>query len=225
MKIKEIEENSRPREKLIAFGASNLSDIELLAIIIGSGMKNISVLDLANNILKNFELSALSELSYEKLVEIKGIKKSKACSILASFELVKRSYAFKARNTAFLSATEVFNYMKPILFNKNKEFLYILYVDTKARLLETYLVSEGDISSVSMPVRKIISRGLEIHCYGIFMVHNHPSGDINPSVSDIEATNDLFRATKLMRIILFDHVIIAKNKYYSFHEKNILGSY
>lgn len=223
MKIKELNCEARPREKLIKFGSHNLSNIDLLAILIGSGTKKQSVIELANDILNQYSLSEISELSFERLTSIKGIKTSKACTIMACFEFVRRSYNESETKKCFVSAEDVYLFLYPTICNKNIEYLYILYVDAKARLIQLYLACEGDIATVNVPIRKIISKALEINAYALFMVHNHPTGDVTPSYNDKKSTFEIISACQTVGIEFVDHIIIGKKKYYSFFESGNLN--
>ena len=222
MKIKDLNVDFRPREKLIKFGAVNLSDVELLAIIIGSGTKNVSAIDMGNQMLNEFGLNKLSQLSYDELIKIKGIKDSKACTILACFEIVRRSMMQNKERKTFEYASDIFEYLHPIIMNKPVEALYIMYVDSKAKLINLYLANEGDIASVSVPIRKIIKKGLELNAYGLFMIHNHPSGEVSPSSGDIKSTVLLQNACQSVEMVFIDHVIIGEKTYYSFMENKSL---
>lgn len=220
MKIKDLSINLRPREKLIKYGAQNLASEELIAIIIGSGIKGKSALELANEILQKYNLREFSELSYENLIKIKGISISKATSILAAFEIAKRSLSFEMEASVLNSASDVYSYIAPYLKNKFRECAYAIYLDTKASIIKKVLINDGEVSFVNISIRKIIKIALELEAYGLILVHNHPSGEIKPSKSDIITTKMLSSSTKLFDIAFIDHIIIGSNKYYSFLEND-----
>lgn len=220
MKIKDLSVELRPREKLIKYGTHNLANEELIAILIGSGIKGKSAIELANDIMKKYNLREFSELSYENLVKIKGINISKATSILAAFEIAKRSLSFEFEDLILSNASDVYRYISPYLKNKFSECAYAIYLDTKASIIKRVLINDGDIAFVNISIRKIIKNALELEAYGLILVHNHPSGEINPSESDINTTSMLAASAKLFDIAFIDHIIIGRNKYYSFLEND-----
>ncbi len=220
MKIKDLSIDLRPREKLIKYGTQNLANEELIAILISSGIKGKSAIELADDILKNYNLREFSELSYENLVKIKGISMSKACTILAAFEITKRSLCFESDVIILANALDVYKYIGPFLKNKFRECAYAIYLDTKASVIKKLLINDGDVAFVNISIRKIIKYALELEAYGLILVHNHPSGEINPSESDILTTRRLAASAKLFDIAFIDHIIIGSNKYYSFLENH-----
>lgn len=222
MKIKDIEINDRPRERLITYGQSSLSNSELLAIILKQGTKNISAKEVGNNLLNTLDnISDLENITLEKLTQIKGIGRAQALTILASIELGKR--IFKNINTAIkpklTNSIEIYNYMKYLLDNQKQEYFYCLYVNTKKELIERKLLFMGTVNRSTVHPREVFKNAYLTSASGIICVHNHPSGDITPSMNDISLTNALVELGNVSGIQVLDHVIVGKDKYYSFFDE------
>ena len=211
-----------PREKLIKYGSDSLSDSELLAIMIGSGSKEKSVFDLSNDLINEYGLKRLFSMSFNELSQIKGIKHAKATKLMACFEIAKRCITISNENIQFLSASIVYNYVKPNYLFLKTEMITVLYVDSKCRLISKLSVNNYEPAQAVLPVRKIIGDAINNSAYGLFLIHNHPSGDVNPSKGDIAATHVLYRTLSDIDIMLLDHVIVSDTKYYSFLENKLL---
>ena len=217
MSIKDIFEEERPREKLKLDGAQSLSDSELLAIIIRSGNKQMNALELSRSILtKTNGIRMLSTYSLEKLLEIDGIALAKASSILACFELSKRSYSKVPVNYIIETSLDTFTIMNSLLSNKKEEYLYALFLDTSCKLISKSLISVGSVNSTNFNKKSILKKALMANASGIILVHNHPSGNITPSKNDIELTENFKKSAAEVNLFLFDHIIIGAGKYYSF---------
>lgn len=220
MKILEMNKNIRPREKLLQYGPENLSNNELLSILLRSGNKNTSALDLSNEIITKLGgIKSLASVKIEELLEIPGIKLAKASTIIASFELAKRSYSQIENNVCIRSAEDLSLLMIPLLSNCTDERLYVVFVNIKLKVLKIEQISIGNEKSVIFDIKKILQLALKYRAYGVFVIHNHPSGSTTPSHADIENTNRLVEAAKLMDIEVLDHLIIANSEYYSFFDK------
>ena len=223
VKIKDMLPDDRPRERLIKYGAKSLSDSELLAIIIGSGNNKYSAKDLANIILKSIDgLSNLSKIKYEDLIKYSGIKKNKAALILALIEIhmrintkIRYIEGIKINNTSL-----VFDYYKDRLSNLNQERFYCLYLDNNKKVIKDKLLFQGTLNYSLVHPREVFKEAYLTSASAIICVHNHPSGNINPSKDDIEITNNLETIGNLHGIKILDHIIIGKDKYYSFLENN-----
>ena len=221
MSIKDIFEEERPREKLKLDGVESLSDSELLAIIIRSGNKKMNALELSRSILsKTNGIRMLSTYSLEKLLDIDGIALAKASSILACFELAKRSYSKVPVNYIIETSLDTFSIMNSILSNKKEEYLYALFLDTSCKLISKSLISVGSINSTNFNKKNILKKALMANSCGIILVHNHPSGNTAPSKNDIEITKDFSNSATQVNLFLFDHIIIGAGKYYSFLDNN-----
>ena len=218
--IKDINKEERPRERLIKFGVNNLSNEELLSIILKTGTKNYSVKTLANLVLKEIDsINSLKDITINKLISIKGIGKVKAIEILASLELGKRVYYLKDKKDIILNnSTKVFEYFKDILMYEKQENFIAVYLDSKSRLISYKLLFKGTLNASFVHPREIFKYAFLESAYSIIIIHNHPSGEVDPSSPDIELTNNLFNISKVIGIPLVDHVIIGKTKYYSFYE-------
>ena len=217
--IKDIPVSERPRERFIECGPDNLSNTELVSIILNSGVKNISVKELSNNILNSIDdISDLKNISLNNLKNIKGVGEVKAIKLLSAIELGKRVYQDKKIDKIKMnSADKVFNYMNQILKNKKQEYFYALYLDSKKNLIEVKLLFMGTINKSIVHPREIFKYAYLLSASSIICVHNHPSGDTNPSNEDIILTSSLVEIGKLQGINIVDHIIIG-NDYYSFFE-------
>lgn len=223
MKIKDIKIEMRPREKITLIGIEYLSDAELLSILIRCGNKDHSAIELGENLIQYFgHMSNIADASLQELEKIKGIKRAKASIILASFELAKRCYGYINSNEILSDSQKVYNLMKPLLCLEKKELFYVIYLDTKCRLIKKSLMNKGGIKNVNVNIREVIKEGIKINAYGIILVHNHPSGRTKPSKEDICVTMEIVQATKLVEIVVLDHIIIGENEFYSFSENHNL---
>lgn len=222
MKIKDISKESRPRERLIEKGVNALSNNELLAILLRTGSKNESAIEMANRILSRYNIKKISNLDYLDLIDIPGIKESKATLLLAAFELSKRAFSEKNKNLQFDEPKNIYNYMMPLVSMSEVEMLYAIYVDCKLKKLETILIAKGTSYNLNFDIKQIISIALKNKAYGVILVHNHPSGDINPSKNDILSTKEAKKALDLMCILFLDHLIITEKGYFSFNEMGYL---
>ena len=220
MIIKELNEEERPRERLLKYGASNLSNEELISIILKTGTKNTSVKILASKVLKELKnINSLKDITINKLINIKGIGKVKAIELIASLELGKRVfYLNDNKNTILNSSIKVFDYFKDILMYETQENFIAIYLDSKSRIISYKILFKGTLNTSCVHPREIFKYAYLESAYSIIIIHNHPSGEVDPSIPDIELTNNLFDIGKLMGIPIIDHIIIGKTKYYSFYE-------
>jgi DNA repair protein RadC len=218
--IKEINKEERPRERLIKYGVSKLSNEELLSIILKTGTKNYSVKTLASLVLKEIDnINSLKDITINKLTKIKGIGKVKAIELLASLELGKRVYYLKENKDIILNnSTKVYEYFKDILLYEKQENFIAIYLDSKSRLISYKKLFIGTLNTSCVHPREIFKYAFLESAYSIIVVHNHPSGEVDPSIPDIELTNNLFNIGRIIGIPILDHIIIGANKYYSFYE-------
>ena len=220
VKIKKIPINDRPRERLINFGASSLSNEELLSILLNSGTKNLSVKNLASIILsKTNNLRDLDKLSYHDLINIKGVGSAKASIILSFLELSKRinMEENKINNIKLNDPSKVFDYFK-YRINKDQEEFYCIYLDAKKKVISYKLLFVGTVNHSMVHPRDIFKEAYKLNAAFIICVHNHPSGDVHPSLDDINVTKRIFEIGNLMGIKLIDHIIVSEINYYSFLE-------
>ena len=223
--IKNWAAGDRPREKLLANGARQLSDSELLAILIGSGTRELSAVELARQILKACDgnLALLGKASVTDLMKIKGIGKAKAISIVAALEIGKRrNEAEIPERNNINSSRDVFQTVHPLLGDLIHEEFWVLYLNRANRIIEKNKISQGGISGTVTDIRIILKRGLELLASSLIICHNHPSGNLSPSEADIELTAKIKNAAAQMDIKLLDHLIVADNSYFSFTDEGIL---
>ena len=218
--IKDIIKSERPRERLLNAGASSLSNEELLSIILKTGTKNISVKDLSRTVLNEIhDITNLRDVTYNKLIKIKGIGSVKAIELLASLELGRRVYYTSLKDKVKLNnSLIIFNYFKNLFINETQENFYALYLNTKMELISYKLLFKGTINTSVVHPREIFRHAFLESAYSVIVIHNHPSNNTTPSNEDTELTNKLFEIGNIMSIPLLDHIIIGKDNYYSFYE-------
>lgn len=222
MKVKDLPLSERPRERLQQVGAENLSNEELLSIILKSGTKRKSVKELSIDILKEIgEIKNLRNITKETLQKIEGVGMVQALTILSVIELGKRVYLESSYDKKVIlnSSSNIFEYMKYQLWDKKQEYFYCLYVNSKKELLERKLLFMGTVNRSIVHPREVFKHAYLCSASGIICVHNHPSGDISPSKEDIRLTNSLVEIGKLNGIPIIDHIIIGNDNYYSFYEE------
>ena len=218
--IKDIPINERPRERLLLYGRDNLSNEDLLSIILKSGTKKYSVKVLSNILLKEIgDISKLKDISYNKLVKIEGIGKVKAIELLAALELGKRVYYLKPKESIKLNnSKKIYEYFKDIFINEKQENFYAIYLDAKSKLISYKLLFKGTINSSCVHPREVFKFAFIESAYSIIVIHNHPSGEVAPSEPDIEITNVLMQTGKMVAIPVIDHIVFGNNSYFSFYE-------
>jgi DNA repair protein RadC len=215
----------RPREKFLSLGFSALSDAELIAILLRSGTKSESAVDVARNLLSACDnnLNQLSEIQLNKLLKINGIGKVKAITLLVAFELGKRGRAAVVeKKRKIVTATDLLNLMQAKNAHLTTEEFWVIFVNQGSFLLSVENFGKGGLTSTSVDIRLILLKALELKATGIFLCHNHPSGDIKPSKHDLALTTQMKEASRLLSIQLLDHVVICKEKFYSFLENGLL---
>ena len=223
--IKKWNENDRPREKLIAKGKSALTDAELIAILIGSGNRNESAVELSKRILASVdnEINTLGKLSIKQLTSFKGIGEAKAISIVAALELGRRR---KESEQPLLprigSSNDVFELMRPLVGDLEQEEFWVLYLNNANKVIYKKQISIGSKTSTLVDVRIIFKFGLEHGAVSIILCHNHPSGNLKPSQSDINLTKKIKEAGVFMDIKLLDHLIVTEKNYFSFADEALL---
>ncbi len=223
--IKNWSEEDRPREKLLAKGKVNLTDSELLAILIGSGNRSESAVALCKRILAsvNHNLNALSKLSVAQLQEFKGIGQAKAISIVSALELGRRKREKEEPNPHKINSSKsVFNIMQPLLGNLQHEEFWVLYLNNSNTVIHKEQISKGGITSTVVDVRLVLKKALEINAVALVLCHNHPSGTLKISNSDKNITQKIKQASESLDIKLLDHIIITEQNYTSFADKELL---
>ena len=226
MKIKDIPLSERPRERLIEYGSSNLSNEELLAIILKHGTKNKSAKELGSDLLHSVtNISDFQSLTLEKLINIRGIGQAQALTLLSCIELGKRIFLKKNYDKKYVlnNASKIYEYMKYLLDNKKQEYFYCLYVNSRKELIERKLLFMGTVNYSSVHPREIFKHAYLNSASGIICVHNHPSGDITPSSADLYLTENIVKIGKISGIPVLDHVIIGDDKFYSMFNEGIIN--
>lgn len=224
MKIKDLPQTERPREKLLKYGKENLTDSELLAIILKTGSKGENVCTLSARLIK--ELTSLEQLkntSIQKLTSIKGIGPSKAIELLALTEISKRMY-YKKQGTTKEKCTNpetIYQNNKYLFDNMNQECFYCLYLNSKKELIERKLLFMGTLNKSVVHPREVFKEAYKTSASSIVCLHNHPSGNAYPSNEDIQLTKSLIEIGKINGIPVVDHLIITTEGYYSFYENKI----
>ncbi len=209
-----------PREKLVKLGVDKLTDEELLAIMLGTGIKGESVFELSKRLVDKYGLDRLFKMNYNELSKINGIKLSKATKLLASFEITRRIIAHTTKDEILKESKDLFNHVKGKYLYLDYEILTVIYVDNRLRIMDELEFSDKRYDYLSFPLKEIIKKALKINAFGIFLVHNHPAGNISPSRSDIESTEKLLNISNDLGIKLLDHIIISKNQYFSILDGN-----
>jgi DNA repair protein RadC len=222
MKLRDIPKPIRPREKLIAKGPQNLKDEELLAILLRTGREGKNVLDLARQILRKYSKKRLLNLKYEDLIKIKGINSAKACTILAAGELVKRALKVKDDTVPIINSVKDVIAQFSYLRNKSREHLAALYLNARNEMVHKKHLFVGTLNANLVHPREIFEQALSNNAASVILVHNHPSGDPEPSEADLEITKRIQEAGKIMGIDVLDHIIITKTKVFSFKEKKLI---
>lgn len=223
MKLKDVPQSERPREKLLKYGKENLTDSELLAILLKTGTKGENVCDLAIRVLKELEsLEGLKDISIEALTKIKGIGKAKALELLALSELSKRIYYKKGPNIKekYTTPDSIYEKNKYLFDNLKQEHFYCLYLNSKKELIERKLLFMGTLNKSVVHPREIFKEAYKLSASSIVCMHNHPSGNLTPSREDINLTNALINLGQINGIPVIDHLIITDEGYYSFYENN-----
>ena len=221
--IKDWALEDRPREKMIQRGVSALTNAELLAILLSSGTKDISALDLARTILKELDgLPHLARASVAELTQFRGVGKAKALLIVAAFELGRRKH-IRTRETVKVTSSEVVaEYLGPILSDLNQEVFYVLFLNRNNEIKAERMFFQGGVASTIIDPRIVFREAVHQLASGIILAHNHPSGNLVPSKADKESTEKLIAAGKLFDIHVLDHLILSNHGYYSFLDNDLM---
>jgi len=223
--IKHWAEDDRPREKLLLKGKSVLSDAELLAILIGSGSRNESAVELSKRILQHFSnnLSTLSKQSVKQLTQFKGIGEAKAISIVAALELGKRKRDTDGNEIKKIkSAEDIYHLLHPYLSDLLHEEFWCIYLNNSNTILNKSMLSKGGITASIVDIRILFKVALEHNATSIILIHNHPSGILVASEADKTITKKIIEAGKTLDIQVLDHVIITETSYLSFANEGFI---
>jgi len=222
MKIKELPKIERPRERLIAKGAENLKDSELLAILLRTGRAGKNVIEIASQILAKHSKKRLLQMTYQDLVKINGIDSAKATTLLAAFELSKRAMEVNDTNLPTIVTPKDVVAQLTELYQNKKEHFIVLYLNARNQLVHKETLSIGTLNANLVHPREVFEPALKHSAANILVAHHHPSGDPKPSEDDLEITKRLVEAGKMMGVEVLDHVIIATNSVFSFKEEKLL---
>ena len=225
LSIKEWAVEDRPREKLLSKGARQLTDAELIAILIGSGNINETAVELARRILTSTDnnLNDLGRKEIDFLKSFNGIGEAKAVTIIAALELGKRRKEADVFNKSKITGSkDAADFFQPLLGDLNHEEFWIMLLNRGNKILDTFMVSQGGVSGTVIDVRLILKKAIENLSSSLILCHNHPSGTIQASDADLKITKKISDAAKIMDISVIDHIIIGQNRYLSFADEGML---
>ncbi len=214
----------RPREKLIAKGRQNLTDAELIAILIGSGSTEETAVELAKRILNSVEnnLNALGQLTVNNLIKFKGIGEAKAISIVAALELGRRrKLSDVLEKKKITSSQTIFELMNPVLADLPHEEFWVIFLNRNNKIVDKQRIGQGGIHGTTVDTRLIMKAAIEKLATSIILCHNHPSGSLKPSKADKYLTKKMVEAGKILDITVLDHIIIGNEKYFSFNDNGL----
>lgn len=223
--IKLWAEEDRPREKLLLHGRRHLTDAELIAILIGSGSKNETAVDLSKRILSFYDnnLTKLGKASILDLSRFRGIGEAKALTIIAALELgLRRKETSEESITHVTTSNDVYKYLHQTFANLNHEEFWILLLNRSNRVIGKFLISKGGQAGTVADPKIIFKTALENNAANIVLAHNHPSGNIKPSESDDKLTRNMVASGNLLSLYVVDHVIFANNRYYSYRDEDLI---
>ncbi len=223
-KVKDLPLADRPREKFYSYGATNLTDAELLAIILRTGTKGKSVIHIAQTILAKYSLTELAGKSVDFFTQFSGIGKDKAISLAAVFEVGRRAASQKSKifDKQITSPDIIANFFIPLLKDEKKENFIIVLLNSANKINKYEVLSIGTLNSSVVHPREVFRIAVENNAASIILIHNHPSGNISPSKADIKITKKLIEAGSIFDIPILDHLIIAGDEYLSFSEAKII---
>jgi DNA repair protein RadC len=224
--IKDWPEDERPRERLIKYGEENLSDSQLLAIILGtgSGVNRLNALDLGRSLLDHYgDFRSLDSVSVSELCAMKGVGPAKAAQVKAALEIGKRLLRQKTKpREQITSAEDVVDYYRPYLRDLKKEVFKMMLLDSRNKMIREKTVSEGSLNASVVHPREVIKEIIRESASSVVFIHNHPSGEPKPTRYDVEITKRLVKACNLVGVRVIDHIIIGDDRYVSFSEEGFL---
>lgn len=221
--IRDWEEDERPREKLIQRGIGSLTDAELLGIILGTGTRQLSAIDLGRMILKEFgSIARVACAGVDDLTRIRGIGKAKAISLIATFELGRRKIRDDHKTTRFRTTHHAAQYIRPRLVDLEHEEFWVIFLNRSNEVLGERRFASGGLVAAALDVRLILKQALRFPATAVILAHNHPSGGLKPSRADFDLTRKIQRGCDAVDISVLDHVIISKRGYYSFADEGDL---
>ncbi len=222
MKIKDFPKSARPRERLIAKGAENLKDAELLAILLRTGREGKNVLEVASQILSEHSKKRLLQLKYEDLIRVKGIDSGKASTLLAAFELSRRALDVDDSSLSAISNIKEACAQLADIRKLQKEHFVALYLNARNQLVHKETIFIGTLNASLVHPREVFELAIQHRVASVIIAHNHPSGDPEPSQDNRKITKRLVEAGELLGIELQDHIIVAKSGYFSFRQEHLI---
>ena len=221
--IRDLPEDERPRERLAKYGANTLSNSELIAILLRTGMKGESVLNMSQRLVSEFNgLERMGRASFHQLCSLDGISEAKACQLLAAFELGRRMVSLSPKERATInSPRDVYNLLGADMRYQEQEHLRVLLVSTKSEVVGDREIYKGTVNSASVRVAEVLKPAVLENVPSIIVVHNHPSGDPTPSGPDIVITRQIKQAAELMDIDLLDHIVIGGPAFVSMKDRKL----
>jgi DNA repair protein RadC len=225
LNIRDWNPEDRPREKLLLKGTNALSDAELIAILIGSGTANLSAVEVSKKVLLqgNNNINLLAKLSVKELMKVKGIGEAKAITIVAALELGRRRKESDSEEKPKITTSkDAFDQLKGDLMDLPHEEFWVLLLNRAHRVTKKKRISEGGVAGTVADPKIIYKLALEELASGVVVAHNHPSGNLHPSQSDIDLTKKLKEAGRFLEIQLLDHLIIAGHRYFSFTDEGMI---
>ncbi len=225
LNIKQWADADRPREKLMNNGTQSLTDAELIAILLGSGSRELTAVELAKQMLNNVgnNLGQLGKKTVRELIQFKGIGEAKAITLIAAMELGRRRKVEDLTQRKKITASrDVFEIFQPMLCDIPYEEFWVLFLNKSNKVIDKLKISQGGISATVIDVRLILKNAIERLASSMVLCHNHPSGNLQPSEADKKITHQLKDASKLMDISVLDHIIVTETSYYSFLDEGFL---
>ncbi|MCW5520145.1 DNA repair protein RadC [Aureitalea sp. L0-47] len=225
LSIKSWNEDDRPREKLLLKGRNAITDAELVAILIGSGNREESAVGLSKRLLAaaDHNLNRLGKFSVKELCEFKGIGEAKALTIVAALELGRRRRVQEPSELKKItSSVSAFELIQPMIGDLQHEEFWIIYLNNSNKVLQTSQLSKGGITGTLVDIRLAFKKALELGAVSLILAHNHPSGTLKPSESDIKLTNKIKKAGESLDITILDHLIVTEKTYFSFADEQMI---
>jgi DNA repair protein RadC len=219
MKIKDLARVDRPREKLEKYGTDKLTNPELLAVLLGSGIKGLNVVELSMKIVRIIEKTGADKITLEKLLEERGLGKAKALQVIAALEFGKRLNS--EQKPEILTPEDVWKLCADIR-NSKKEHFVAFYLDTQSKLIERQIISIGTLNASLVHPREVFEPAVALHAASLLVAHNHPSGDLEPSDDDTAVTKRLAESGKILGIELIDHIIVTISNFSSLKDKGLI---
>ncbi len=223
--VHDLPVSERPRERLMRFGVEALSVAEVLALILGRGTKGESVIVVAQNLLKKYgNLKGIANASVQDLDEVSGIGQAKAIQIKAAFELSRRLESDEGiqDKTVVKRPEDVVGLVRPEVLHKKKEYFFVIFLDTRNRFIGTEKVSMGSLDTSIVHPREVFKPAVAASAASVILVHNHPSGNLEPSEEDVKLTKRLVEAAEIMGIDVLDHIIVSDGSHLSMKARNLL---